>query len=150
MPASLPRADLPPSRTAFHDREGWWSLERSGPSGSRSDGGPTARVSGMRESHPSQELRRVATTTEDHCRNVPRMAAGRHRRRLSRWTRVRQALAGAFRMPMSRGRHRGNRALAAEVARLTSEVAELRATAARLRSEAAVAGSEVATARLGM
>jgi hypothetical protein len=73
------------------------------------------------------------------------MAAGRHRRRLSRWTRVRRALAGVVTLPIARGRHRSGSAVQAELLRLRQEVAGLHATAATLRSELAVARDGVAS-----
>ena len=63
------------------------------------------------------------------------MAAGRHRRRLSRWTRVRRALTGAL-TPGADGRHRRTHE-SAELLVLRGEVTDLRATIARLRDQLA-------------
>jgi hypothetical protein len=76
------------------------------------------------------------------------MAAGRHRRRLSRWTRVHRALTGAL-TPGADGRHR-RRHESPELLALRSEVADLRATIARLRDQLAAlrADAVVSTATL--
>jgi outer membrane murein-binding lipoprotein Lpp len=63
------------------------------------------------------------------------MAAGRHCRRLSRWTRIRGALTGALK-PGADGRHRRTQA-SAELLVLRGEVTDLRATIARLRDQLA-------------